>query len=77
MDALRRFAKENNVRINVRFVWWVQAFDELRAVAEGRQNAMLNNVRIAPDVAQVGSTWVGYFARSQALLPRGTVDEYQ
>ena len=74
LDVLRRFAEQNNVTINVRFVWWGQAFDELRAVTEGRQNAKQDNVRITPDVAQIGSTWVGYFARSQALIPRGAVD---
>lgn len=76
LDALRRFAAAHNVRVNVRFVWWGQAFGELRDVLEGRQSGVLDGVNIAPDVAQIGSTWVGYFAKSGALIPRQTPDGY-
>lgn len=70
LDALRRFAEQNQVHINVRFVWWGQAFEELRALTEGKMSAVVQDgVQIAPDVAQVGSTWVGYFAKKRALLP--------
>lgn len=71
LAALRRFAQENGVHINVRFVWWDQAFEELKAITEGRQSSMQEGIQIAPDVAMTGSTWVGYFAKKGTLLPRG------
>lgn len=74
LEALRRFAALHNVHVNVRFVWWGQAFGELRDVIEGRQSGLLDGVSIAPDVAQIGSTWVGYFAKSRALVPRENPD---
>jgi hypothetical protein len=75
LKALRRFAEQNQAHINVRFVWWGQAFDELRAIFEGKQSPILDGVQIAPDVAQVGSTWVGYFAKKQALIPRDSTPD--
>ncbi len=75
LEALRRFAEQNQVHINVRFVWWGQAFNEARAIFEGKQNPVLDGVQIAPDVAQVGSTWVGYFAKKGALLPRDATSD--
>jgi ABC-type glycerol-3-phosphate transport system substrate-binding protein len=75
LEALRRFAEQNQAHIYVRFVWWGQAFDELRAITEGKQSAVQDGVRIAPDIAQVGSTWVGYFAKKQALIPRDSTSD--
>src|SRR5215471_14530991 len=38
LGALRRFAEQNQAHIYVRFVWWGQAFDELRAITDGKQS---------------------------------------
>lgn len=69
LSALCRFAKENKVRINVRFVWWGQAFQELQTTIRGSGNFTQSEFKIVPDVAQIGSTWVGYFTNSQVILP--------
>jgi ABC-type glycerol-3-phosphate transport system substrate-binding protein len=73
--ALRRFAQENGIHINIRFVWWDQAFDELKATTEGKQSPMQDGIQIAPDVVMTGSTWIGYFAKKGVLLPRGPVQD--
>lgn len=72
IKALRRFAQGNGIHINVRFVWWGQTFDELKAITEGKQSPMQDGTQIAPDVVQTGSTWVGYFAKKGTILPRGS-----
>lgn len=74
IQALARFAKQNDVRINVRFVWWGQAFGELqkiRAAGGGETCEDIEGVQlqVTPDVAQIGTTWVAYFAKRHALLP--------
>lgn len=75
--ALRRFAKQHQVRINVRFVWWGQTFKELQALDSAGRDAQRDEN--APDVAQVGSTWVGFFAKANILLPLSAApnDVYQ
>jgi ABC-type glycerol-3-phosphate transport system substrate-binding protein len=75
LTALRRFAQENGIHINIRFVWWDQAFDELKATTEGKQSPMQDRIQIAPDVVMTGSTWIGYFAKKGTLLPRGSVQD--
>jgi hypothetical protein len=47
---------------------WRYAFDELQRSMSARTRAGGEYERRAPDVAQVGSTWVPYFAERQALL---------
>jgi ABC-type glycerol-3-phosphate transport system substrate-binding protein len=70
LAALQRFARERNIRINVRFVWWLQAFQELNESIQSAQSKTPDDFQIAPDVAQIGSSWVGYFANRQALAPQ-------
>ncbi len=72
--ALARFAKQSDVRINVRFVWWGQAFQELQKVRAAGANVTCEDIeggqlQVTPDVAQIGTTWVAYFAKRHALLP--------
>ena len=62
LDSLCRFAAEHKERphLNVRFVTWGEAFGELQDTIKQHEDA--------PDVAQVGSTWVAYFAEEQKML---------
>lgn len=74
IKTLARFARQNGVRINVRFVWWGQAFGELQKIGaagggETCEDVEGGQLRVTPDVAQIGTTWVAYFAKRQALLP--------
>jgi ABC-type glycerol-3-phosphate transport system substrate-binding protein len=75
IDALRRFAKQNDVHINVRFVWWGQAFQELQNFSNPEDEDGSNLNPIAPDVAQVGSTWLAYFGQRNVLLPQSQADD--
>jgi ABC-type glycerol-3-phosphate transport system substrate-binding protein len=68
--ALRRFALNHNVHINVLFVWWGRAFDELVRYKQSGTDKDSADRREFPDVAQIGSTWVAYFAERKALLPQ-------
>jgi hypothetical protein len=73
--ALRRFAFSQNVHINVLFVWWGRAFDELvryTQIGAGKDSA---DGREFPDIAQIGSTWVAYFADRKALVPQTPKDD--
>jgi ABC-type glycerol-3-phosphate transport system substrate-binding protein len=74
IKALARFAKQNDVRINVRFVWWGQAFEELQKIRAAGGDETCEDIeggqlQVTPDVAQIGTTWVAYFAKRHALLP--------
>jgi ABC-type glycerol-3-phosphate transport system substrate-binding protein len=62
LEALGRFAHQRGVHVQVLFVNWSRAFQELRQSLErpgGRKHA--------PDVAQVGSTWVPFFHNAKLL----------
>jgi ABC-type glycerol-3-phosphate transport system substrate-binding protein len=69
LDALSRFAAAHNVHINVRFVSWGRIFDDLQTAATS-QPGERPETEYAPDVAQVGSTWIAYFAQNGFLLPQ-------
>jgi ABC-type glycerol-3-phosphate transport system substrate-binding protein len=56
LTALERFAVAHSVHVNIRFITWGEAFDELRGRGAAGSSVAL------PDVAQIGTTWTGYFA---------------
>jgi ABC-type glycerol-3-phosphate transport system substrate-binding protein len=71
LDAISRFAATHNVHINVRFVSWGKIFEDLNSARDGNASEQV----YAPDVAQVGSTWIAYFAQNGLLLPQTEVSE--
>lgn len=66
LTTLGQLAREMNVTVQVLFVTWAQAFEQLAHVEE---------TRYPPDVAQVGSTWVEYFAAHGVLAPPVAEDD--
>jgi len=60
LDALKKFASDNNVEVVVRLVTWDEAFGLLDAGQTEGPDAL-------PDVAQIGSSWAGYFAGRRAI----------
>jgi len=63
LDALKEFAQKNNVEVIVRFVTWDEAFGLLDARQTQGPDAL-------PDVAQIGSSWAGYFAGRNAIMSK-------
>jgi ABC-type glycerol-3-phosphate transport system substrate-binding protein len=59
LDALLRFAAATHVHVRVFFRTWNHALEDLVVAISGSAS---------PDVAQIGSTWVGYLSDSNALL---------
>jgi ABC-type glycerol-3-phosphate transport system substrate-binding protein len=71
LDAISRFAATHNAHINVRFVSWGKIFEDLANAREGNSSESA----YAPDVAQVGSTWIAYFAQNGLLLPQTEIHD--
>jgi ABC-type glycerol-3-phosphate transport system substrate-binding protein len=67
LEELARFARENRIHINVRFINWGKAFSELKDAAEAKKQG--GRSEELPDLAQIGSTWVAYFASQGFLIP--------
>jgi hypothetical protein len=64
LAALSRFARSNNVDIDVRFMTWDDAFKLLQSVhPRGHTDS-------DPEVVQIGSTWAAYFARERLIMSR-------
>jgi hypothetical protein len=63
LAALQRFAREHNVEVVLRLVTWDEAFGLLSAGQTEGPDAL-------PDVAQIGSTWAGYFAGRRGIGSR-------
>ena len=57
---VRKFQRETKVPVHVRFLNWSEAFDEITTALESDR---------APDVLQLGSTWVPYFAAVGKIAP--------
>ena len=57
---VKKFQKETGVAVNVRQLNWGQAFDEISKAFEGKAEN-------APDVLQLGSTWVAHFAAAKKI----------
>jgi hypothetical protein len=64
LAALSRFARNNNVDIDVRFMTWDDAVNLLRSINPKR------HTEGDPDVVQIGSTWAAYFAREPLIMSR-------
>jgi Bacterial extracellular solute-binding protein len=63
IKTLQRFAREHNVDVVLRLVTWDEAFGLLSAGQTVGPDAL-------PDVAQIGSTWAGYFVGQKGLVSR-------
>ena len=61
--ALQRFAKANDVRIDVLFETWDSAFSDLN-LPRGKGGPA------PPDVVQIGTTWAAYFASRRLIISR-------
>lgn len=68
LKLIAKFAQEKNVHINVRFLNWSIAFKELEQAAINKRDGKSSPGGPPPDVAQVGSTWVAYFASKDLLI---------
>jgi hypothetical protein len=66
--ALQRFAKLNDVKINVRFETWDKAFSDINLP----RRADTSNP--PPDLVQIGTTWAAYLASRRLVVTR---PEYQ
>ncbi len=70
--AAKRFAKQHSVHVNIRFITWDEAFGELRDYRSAGTKGP------PPDVAQIGTTWSGYFATAGLLASRpGAADHWR
>jgi len=69
LKALGQFAKENNVDLRVRFLTWKTIISGLENELSSRPKSALGEINRVPDVVQIGSTWVPYFAEKKILLP--------
>ena len=63
LAALQRFAERYRVDVVVRFVTWDEAFGLLNADRASGPDAL-------PDIAQIGTSWRGYFAAKHRILSR-------
>lgn len=57
---IRKFQRETSIPVQVRFLNWGEAFGEITAALDSGRG---------PDVLQLGSTWVPYFAVSGKIAP--------
>lgn len=68
LNVLKRFAETHNVHVSVRFMSWGEAFRETVTAIRARGNGTLTD-KMAPDIVQIGSTWVDFFAKNSLLRP--------
>lgn len=64
---VKKFQRETKIPVNIHFLNWGEAFAEISAVL-GSDSAASGSAA-GPDVLQLGSTWVPYFASSKNLAP--------
>ena len=69
LRVIAKFARDNHIHINVRFLNWGSAFKELEDAAIKKRQGKSSAGGPPPDIAQVGSTWVAYFASNGLLIP--------
>lgn len=62
LEQLKVFSKQENVRIQVRFLDWQKAF---RQIQQALQNEAVEAER--PDLVQVGTTWYTYFRANRLV----------
>lgn len=61
---IRKYSQQTKVPVKVRFVSWGNAFDELNYVLALDSTSVVNAGTDVPDVIQLGSSWVPYFAKA-------------
>ena len=72
---VKKFQRETKIPVNIHFLNWGEAFAEIStalgsdSAASGSSALESANVAAGPDVLQLGSTWVPYFASSKNLEP--------
>ena len=68
---VKKFQRETKIPVNIRFLNWGEAFAEISTVLGGSEGAAsaASGSAAGPDVLQLGSTWVPYFASSGNLAP--------
>lgn len=64
---VKRFQRETKIPVSIRFLNWGEAFAEISKALSGADSAAANGN--GPDVLQLGSTWVPFFASSGAIEP--------
>ncbi len=64
---VKKFQRETKIPVNIHFLNWGEAFAEI-SKALGSDSAASGSAA-GPDVLQLGSTWVPYFASSKKLEP--------
>ena len=64
---VKKFQRETKIPVNIHFLNWGEAFAEI-SKALGSDSAASGSAA-GPDVLQLGSTWVPYFASSKNLAP--------
>ena len=64
---VKRFQRETKIPVSIRFLNWGEAFAEISKALSGADSAA-TNVN-GPDVLQLGSTWVPFFASSGTIEP--------
>jgi len=69
LNVLKKFAEKHNVHISVRFLCWGEAFRETVSAIQGREHDTTGGKMVPPDVVQIGSTWVAFFAENSLLQP--------
>lgn len=60
----RKFAQQSKVPVKVRFLSWGSGFDELNRVLAMDSVDVVNSGAEIPDVIQLGSSWVSFFAKA-------------
>jgi hypothetical protein len=63
LKVLQKFAREHDVEVVLRLVTWDEAFGLLSSGQSVGPDAL-------PDIAQIGSSWAGYFAAGKAIRSR-------
>jgi hypothetical protein len=58
LELMKQFARNNHITVRVRFLMWNRLFEEIhQAIAD----------HSTPDIIEIGSTWVQYFAQNHFL----------
>ena len=67
---VKKFHRETKIPVNIRFLNWGEAFAEIStALGSEGADSVASRSAAGPDVLQLGSTWVPYFASSGNLVP--------
>lgn len=72
LTSLGEFARKHHVYLRVRFLTWNTMTSALEKMRNDRSRSTPDSMNGAPDVIQIGSTWVPYFTEKKMLLPPDT-----